>query len=44
MFLIGTDLAQGTCKHRMHVHSPCNAEASVLVRQLSALQEGSAMG
>jgi hypothetical protein len=40
----GTDLAQGAYKPRMDVHSLCNAKASVLVRQLPALQEGSAMG
>lgn len=37
----GSDLAQSACKPRMHVHSLCNAEASVLVRQLPAFQEGS---
>lgn len=40
----GTDLAPGACKPRMHVHSLCNADASELLRQLPALQEGSAVG
>jgi hypothetical protein len=39
----GIDLAQGASKPRMNVHALCNVEGSVLVGQLLAVLEGSAV-